>query len=137
MKTNSSRFRLGVLLCGLTLSILILTALPVSPRIAAASAAPELWRISPPAPKISEADRLKELAERRQQAMKRMGDKAVMVMFSTEPRIYTFDVDYHYRQENNLYYLTGINQNNATLVLIPGAKRTREILFMPERNPRF
>lgn len=136
MKTSSSRFRLGVMLCGLTLATLISTALPISPGIMASSAAPELWRIAPPAPRISEADRLKELAERRREAMKRMGDKAVMVLFSTEPRIYTFDVDYHYRQENNLYYLTGINQDGATLVLIPGAKRTREILFMPERDPR-
>ncbi|MEP7337911.1 MAG: aminopeptidase P family protein [Acidobacteriota bacterium] len=136
MKTSSSRFRLGVMLCGLTLATLISTALPISPGIMASSAVPEIWRIAPPAPRISEADRLKELAWRRQEAMKRMGDKAVMVLFSTEPRVYTYDVDYHYRQENNLYYLTGINQNGATLVLIPGAKRTREILFMPERDPR-
>ena len=59
-----------------------------------------------------------------------------MVLFSAEPRVYTNDVDYHYRQENNLYYLTGIKQDGATLVLIPGAKRTREILFMPQRDPR-
>src|SRR5262249_16016497 len=44
--------------------------------------------------------------------------------------------DYHYRQENNLYYLTGLKQEDATLVVIPGAKRTREILFMPPRDPR-
>ncbi len=60
-----------------------------------------------------------------------------MVLFSAEPRVYTNDVDYHYRQENNLYYLTGIKQDGATLVLIPGAKRTREILFMPRRDPRY
>src|SRR5262249_35147983 len=51
-------------------------------------------------------------------------------------RVYTNDVDYHYRQENDLYYLTGVNQEDATLVLIPGAKRMREILFMPPRDPR-
>ncbi|MEO6724167.1 MAG: aminopeptidase P family protein [Blastocatellia bacterium] len=137
MNTNSSRFRPGLIIFALMLAVLIATALPVAPKRAEAmNAAPELWRIAPPAPKISESDRLKELAERRQQAMKQMGNKALMVLFSTEPRIYTFDVDYHYRQENNLYYLTGINQNAATLVLIPGAKKTREILFMPERDPR-
>jgi len=103
--------------------------------VAATGAAPEIWRIAPPAPKIAEADRLAELRARRQEVMKRMGDKAVMVLFSTEPRVYTNDVDYHYRQENNLYYLTGVKQEDATLILIPGASRTREILFMPERNP--
>jgi Xaa-Pro aminopeptidase len=80
---------------------------------------------------------LAELRARRQEVMKRMGDRGVMVLFSAEPRVYTNDVDYHYRQENNLYYLTGIKQHGATLVLIPGAKRTREILFMPPRDPRF
>src|SRR5215510_13696577 len=97
---------------------------------------PEIWRIAPPPPKISEADRLAELRARREEVMKRMGDKAIMVLFSAEPRVYTNDVDYHYRQENDLYYLTGVNQEDATLVLIPGAKRMREILFMPPRDPR-
>src|SRR5215510_10455999 len=104
--------------------------------VAATVAAPEIWRIAPSAPKISEADRLAELGARRQEVMKRMGDKAIMVLFSAEPRVYTNDVDYHYRQENDLYYLTGVKQEGATLILIPGAKRTREILFMPPRDPR-
>jgi Xaa-Pro aminopeptidase len=105
-------------------------------KAAATILAPEIWRIAPPAPKISEADRLAELRARREEVMKRMSDKTLMVLFGAEPRVYTNDVDYHYRQENNLYYLTGVNQEGATLVLIPGAKRTREILFMPPRNPR-
>jgi len=67
--------------------------------------------------------------------MKRIGDKAFMVLFAAEPRVYTNDVDYHYRQENDLYYLTGLKQEGATLILIPGAARTQEILLMPERNP--
>jgi Xaa-Pro aminopeptidase len=137
MNTSSRRLRFGVIVSVLMLAGLILTALPISQfQAAAIEPVSELWRIAPPAPKISEGDRLNELANRRQEAMKRMGDKAIAVLFSTEPRIYTYDVDYHYRQENNLYYLTGIKLEGATLVLIPGAKKTREILFMPERNPR-
>ena len=136
MNTNSRRMRLGVMAFALTLAVLILTALPAAKRVEATGSAPESWRIAPPAPKISEADRLAELSRRRQETMKRMGDKAIMVLFSTEPRIYTFDVDYHYRQENNLYYLTGISQDGAVLALIPGARKTREILFIPERDPR-
>lgn len=137
MKMNSSRVRLGVFVSVLMLAALILPALPARlNRASAAGPTPELWRVAPPAPKIAEADRLAELAQRRQEARKRIGDKALMVLFSTEPRVYTNDVDYPYRQENNLYYLTGIKQEGAILVLIPGAKRTHEILFMPERNPR-
>jgi Xaa-Pro aminopeptidase len=119
--------------------ILLVLALTLSTGAVTGAAiftAPEIWRVAPPAPKISGSDRLAELRARREEVMNRMGDKAIMVLFGAEPRVYTNDVDYHYRQENNLYYLTGVNQEDATLVLIPGAKRTREILFMPPRDPR-
>ena len=116
---------------------LLLTAsfFSVSARDAAKNAIAELWHLAPAAPQIAEIDRVTELRKRRAEVLKRMGDKAVMVLLSTEPRIYTNDVDYHYRQENNLYYLTGIRQEGATLILLPGAAKTREILFMPERVP--
>ena len=97
----------------------------------------DFWHIAPQPPNIAEIDRLTELRSRRQEVLKRMNNRSIMVLFSTEPRVYTNDVDYHYRQENNLYYLTGIRQNGVTLLLIPGAKKTREIIFMPERNPMF
>ncbi|MBS1789954.1 MAG: aminopeptidase P N-terminal domain-containing protein [Acidobacteria bacterium] len=136
MKMNFRHLRFGVVAFALTLVSLSLTALPIASRVEATNSVPETWRIAPPTPKISEADRLAELSKRRQEVIKRMGDKAIMVLFSTEPRVYTLDVDYPYRQENNLYYLTGIKQDGAVLVLIPSAKKTREILFIPERNPR-
>jgi Xaa-Pro aminopeptidase len=106
-----------------------------APASASGSDGAGIWHIAPPAPAISEADRLAELAARRSAVMKRIGERGVLVLFSAEPRVYTNDVDYHYRQENNLYYLTGIKQSGATLVLIPGAKKVREILFMPRPNP--
>lgn len=93
------------------------------------------WQSAPPAPTISEADRLRDLAARRAEVVKRIGQKGMLILFSGTPRVYTLDVDYPFRQENNLYYLTGIKQAGATLILIPGAKKTREILFMPRRNP--
>ena len=40
-----------------------------------------------------------------------------MVLFSAEPKLYTNDVDYVFRQENNLYYLTNLKQAGATLVI--------------------
>jgi Xaa-Pro aminopeptidase len=64
-----------------------------------------------------------------------VGPKGLLILFSTEPRNYTNDVDYPYRQENNLYYLTNLKQKNTTLVLLPGNTKVREILFLPRRNP--
>src|SRR5262245_10626918 len=143
---NTSRRRIRSIIAGVgaqaslpARKVLLVLALTLSTGAITAAAVfnvPELWRIAPPAPNISQSDRLAELRARREEVMKRMGDKAIMILFGAEPRVYTNDVDYHYRQENNLYYLTGVNQEDATLVLIPGAKRTREILFMPPRDPR-
>jgi Xaa-Pro aminopeptidase len=134
---NRKRLHIPSVAVTLAAALILLAAWPnLRNKVAATVLSPEIWRVAPPAPKISEADRMSELRARREEVMKRMGEKAVMVLFGAEPRVYTNDVDYHYRQENNLYYLTGIKQEDATLVLIPGAKRTREILFMPPRDPR-
>ncbi|HVS82637.1 MAG TPA: aminopeptidase P family protein [Pyrinomonadaceae bacterium] len=91
-------------------------------------------RITPPAPAFDDVKRLDELAARRKHVADAVGAKAMLVLFSAEPRVYTNDVDYQFRQENNLYYLTNLNQKRATLVLIPGNAQSPEILFLPRRN---
>ena len=92
-------------------------------------------RVAPPAPVFDESARLAELSSRRARVAEKIGANGILVLFSTEPRVYTNDVDYHYRQENNLFYLTNLNQKGATLVLMPGNPRLREILFLPKRDP--
>lgn len=123
-----------------TLSAVFLCAaflITVTANDAAKEALAQMWHVAPPAPKVAEIDRVGELRKRRAEVIKRMSANSVMVLLSTEPRIYTFDVDYHYRQENNLYYLTGVKQQDCTLVLVPQGQTIREILFVPERNARF
>ena len=92
-------------------------------------------RVAPVAPRFDEKERLAELAQRRARVAQAIGPKSLLILFSTEPRVYTNDVDYQYRQENNLYYLTNLKQKGATLVLLPGNKQVEEILFLPRRNP--
>jgi Xaa-Pro aminopeptidase len=107
-----------------------------SPGVAANILPPNVIRETPPAPVFSDEERLAELRARRARVAERMGKNAVLVMFSAEPRVYTNDVDYEFRQENNLYYLTNLRQQGATLVMLPGATDgPREILFLPRRNP--
>ena len=98
-------------------------------------AAPPAIRITPPAPVFEDAKRLDELAARRKRVAETIGPKAILVMFSAEPRVYANDVDYQFRQENNLYYLTNLGQQRATLVLMPGNPQMPEVLFLPRRNP--
>lgn len=92
-------------------------------------------RMTPKAPVFDEKERLTELAKRRAKVAEAIGPKNMLILFSTEPRVYARDVDYEFRQENNLFYLTNLNQPNATLVLMPGNTLLPEILFLPRRDP--
>jgi Xaa-Pro aminopeptidase len=92
-------------------------------------------KVTPPAPVFDEKERLAELAQRRARVAEKIGPRAALILFSTEPRVYANDVDYDYRQENNLYYLTNLKQKGATLILLPGNSQTPEILFLPRRDP--
>lgn len=96
-----------------------------------------LIRLAPAAPVVDQKARLAELSQRRSRVAEAIGPKGLLILFSTESRVYTNDVDYEYRQENNLYYLTMLKQNRATLVLLPGNAQLREILFLPRRQPLF
>lgn len=98
-------------------------------------ATPPAIRLTPPAPVFTDAKRLEELSSRRKRVADTIGPKGMLIMFSAEPRVYANDVDYQYRQENNLYYLTNLGQQRATLVLLPGNPQMPEVLFLPRRNP--
>ncbi|MEK6335835.1 MAG: aminopeptidase P family protein [Acidobacteriota bacterium] len=121
------------------LALAILLSISAMPAVRAGAtvdtAAPPAIRITPPAPVFEEAKRLEELAARRKRVADAIGPNSILILFSAEPRVYTNDVDYQFRQENNLYYLTNLNQKGATLVLMPGNPQTPEILFLPRRNP--
>ena len=99
---------------------------PVAPNV----------RVTPPAPVFTDEERLAELRKRRERVAESITTKSLLVLFSTEPRVYANDVTYPYRQENNLYYLTNLKQAGATLVLLPGNTKIKEILFVPRRNPQ-
>jgi Xaa-Pro aminopeptidase len=98
---------------------------------------PGTIRVTPPAPKFTNAERQAELAARRKKVSDAMQDKSMLILFSADAKLYANDVNYVFRQENNLYYLTNLKQNNATLVLIKNGGSVQEILFMPKRNPQF
>jgi Xaa-Pro aminopeptidase len=104
-------------------------------EVTADSLKPSTVRMTPPAPAFDDATRLAELAGRRARVADAIGEKGILILFSTEPRVYTNDVDYEYRQENNFYYLTALKQKAATLVLLPGNTTMPAVLFMPRRNP--
>jgi Xaa-Pro aminopeptidase len=77
-----------------------------------------------------------DLKARRARAMERFGPGALAVAWSAPVRVYSLDVDYEYRQDSNLLYLTGIDQEDTILVLMPGNATRKEILFIREADPR-
>jgi Xaa-Pro aminopeptidase len=97
---------------------------------------PKSILLTPQPPRFSDAERQTELASRRAKVFEKIGKNSMLILFSTEPRIYTGDVDFLYRQENNLFYLSNLNQKNATLVLYNDGTKNNEILFLPKRSPQ-
>ena len=121
----------------LTLIVLLFfffSAIPLNADISGKNE-PKAIRVAPPAPRISDAERQTELAKRRAKVIETMSNDSMMILFSTEPKNYAGDVDFMYRQKNNLYYLTNLKQRNATLVLMKNGSEAKEILFLPNRNP--
>ena len=77
-----------------------------------------------------------DLKARRARAMERLGQDALAIFWSAPVRVYSTDVDYEYRQDSNLLYLTGIDQEETILVLMPGNAARREVLFVREADAR-
>ena len=67
--------------------------------------------------------------------MERLGPDAMLILWSAPARTYSLDIDYEYRQDSNLYYLTGLTQEETILVLMPGNVSPREFLFVKESDP--
>jgi Xaa-Pro aminopeptidase len=76
-----------------------------------------------------------DLAARRQRAAAKLGADVMLILQAPPSRVYSRDVDYEYRQDSNLYYLTGIDQEDTALVLLPGAGAASEVLFLLPRDP--
>jgi Xaa-Pro aminopeptidase len=76
-----------------------------------------------------------DLRERRAHLMELLDPDGMAIVFSAPRRTYSRDIEYRYRQDSNLYYLTGIEQDETTLVLMPGNESCKEMLFIKARNP--
>lgn len=94
-------------------------------------------KLTPAAPKFTDAERQTEIARRRAAVAAKMEDNSVLVLFSAEHKLYTNDVNYVFRQENNLYYLTNLKQAGATLVMKKAGGAVTETVYLPKRNPQF
>jgi Xaa-Pro aminopeptidase len=76
-----------------------------------------------------------DLAGRRARLMEKLGPESMAIFWSAPTKVYSLDVDYEYRQDSNLHYLTGITQDETILVLLPGTTK-KAYLFVREPNAR-
>ncbi|HEU4813991.1 MAG TPA: aminopeptidase P N-terminal domain-containing protein [Xanthomonadaceae bacterium] len=74
-------------------------------------------------------------ARRRRQLMRMAGDDAILVLPAAPERIRSRDTHYPYRQDSDLWYLTGFPEPEAVLVLVPGRAHGEALLFCRERDP--
>ena len=66
--------------------------------------------------------------------MRIAGDDAIVVVPAALTRIRSGDTHYPYRQDSDLWYLTGFPEPEAVLVLVPGRKHGETLLFCRERD---
>lgn len=74
-------------------------------------------------------------ARRRRQLMRIAGDDTILVLPSAPLRIRSRDTHYPYRQDSDFWYLTGFDEPESVLVLVPGRAHGEALLFCRERNP--
>jgi len=77
----------------------------------------------------------KEFVRRRRQLMRIAGDDAILVLPAAPERIRSRDTHYPFRQDSDLWYLTGFPEPEAVLVLVPGRTHGEAIMFCRERDP--
>lgn len=76
-----------------------------------------------------------DLKTRRARLMEQLGPRAMLILHSAPERTYSLDIEYEYRQDSNLYYLSGVDQPETILVLMPGNAHRKEILFVSPKDP--
>jgi len=60
-----------------------------------------------------------EFVRRRRQLMKLAGEDAILILPAATERIRNRDSHYPYRQDSDFWYLSGCNEPEAVLVLVP------------------
>jgi len=78
----------------------------------------------------------KEFARRRKRLMADIGEDAIAIIPSAEHKIRNRDAEYPFRQDSDFLYLTGFNEPEAVVVLIPGREEGEFILFCREKDPK-
>lgn len=75
-----------------------------------------------------------EFCARRQALMAAMETDSIAIIPSAQEKTRSRDTHYSFRQDSDFYYLSGFNEPQAVLVLLPGRKQGEFVVFCRERN---
>ncbi len=77
----------------------------------------------------------KEFQQRRQDLMNHMEPNSIAILASANGILRNGDSEFRFRQSSDLYYLTGFQEAQSALVLIPGRAQGQCLLFCQEKDP--
>ncbi len=75
-----------------------------------------------------------EFANRRQRLMDLMGDNSIAIIPSAHEIIRSRDTHFSFRQDSDFFYLSGFNEPDSVLVLIPNRKHGEYLMFNREKD---
>lgn len=76
-----------------------------------------------------------EFARRRKTLMQHMEPNSIAIVPSASILIRNRDADFPFRQDSDFYYLTGFDEPQSVLVLIPGREHGETVMFVREKDP--
>ena len=76
----------------------------------------------------------KEFSKRRQRLMDIMGPNSIAVLPNAKVRSRNRDVDHIYRSDSSFHYLSGFDEPESVIVLVPGRSHGEYLLFCRERD---
>jgi Xaa-Pro aminopeptidase len=76
-----------------------------------------------------------EFARRRKELMALMEEDSIAIIPAAQHLLRNRDSEFAFRQDSDFYYLTGFDEPEAVLVLLPGREHGEYVLFCQERDP--
>lgn len=75
-----------------------------------------------------------EFARRRRELMAHMEENSIAILSAAPERTRNRDIEHHYRQDSDFWYLSGFPEPEAVMALIPGRDHGEFVLFCRDRD---
>ena len=76
-----------------------------------------------------------EYQARRDALARAVGQQGIFIALSPDPAIRNGDVEWPFRQDDDLRYLTGVGERGPALVILPSEREWREVIFTRRASP--